>query len=116
MRPGAGLYLRAMFGDMLNQMKQQQEALQAKLAALRIREEAGGVAVTVSGAREVVAVKVDEQILADGDPEQLEDLLVVALNKALATAAATEQAEAQSLMSGMMPGGLGDLGGMLGGN
>ena len=103
-----------MFGDMFAQMQQQQAALQEKLGATRITEEADGVAVTVSGSREVVAVKVEPSILADGDPEQLEDLLVVALNRALAKAAETEQAEAQSLMSGMLPGGLGDLGSMLG--
>lgn len=94
------------------QMQQQQQALQAKLAEMRITESADGVDVTVSGAREVVAVKVDERILSDGDPEQLEDLLLVSLNRALAKAAEAEQAEAQNLMSGMIPGGLG---GMLGG-
>ena len=94
------------------QMQQRQQALQAKLSEMRITESADGVTVTVSGAREVVGVKVDERILSDGDPEQLEDLLVISLNRALATAAETEQAEAQNLMSGMLPGGLE---GMLGG-
>ena len=104
-----------MFGDMMAQMQQQQEALQAKLAAMRITEQADGVSVTVSGAREVINVKVDEAILAAGDSEQLEDLLVVALNRALNKAAETEQQEAQSLMSGMMPGGMPDLGSLFGG-
>ena len=99
----------------MNQMQQQQAALQEKLGAMRITEETGGVSVTVSGTREVVAVKVSEQVFADGDPEQLEDLLVIAANKALAKAAETEQNEAQSLMSNMLPGGLEGLGGMLGG-
>ena len=96
------------------QMQQQQEALQQKLAAMRITETTDGVEVTVSGAREVIGVKVKPEVLADGDPEQLEDLLVVALNRALAKAAETEQAEAQGLMSGMLPGGLEGLGGMFG--
>jgi len=98
----------------MNQMQQQQEALQQKLGAMRITEETDGVSVTVSGTREVVSVKVDQQILADGDPEQLEDLLVIGLNRALAKAAATEQEEAQALMSGMLPGGMEGLGGMFG--
>ena len=105
-----------MFGDMFAQMQQQQEALQQKLSAMRLTETTDGVAVTVSGAREVVGVKVEQSILDDGDPEQLEDLLVVALNRALAKAAETEQAEAQALMSGMMPGGMPDLGSLLGGS
>ena len=99
---------------MFAQMQQQQAALQEKLAAMRITETTDGVAVTVSGAREVVAVKVEQAILDEGDGEQLEDLLVVALNRALAKAAETEQAEAQQLMSGMMPGGMPDLGSLMG--
>ena len=104
-----------MFGDMMAQMQQQQEALQQKLGAMRLTETAGGVTITVSGTREVIGVKVDQEIIADGDAEQLEDLLVVALNKALAKAAETEAAEAQQLMSGMMPGGMPDLGALFGG-
>ena len=101
-----------MFGDMMAQMQRQQAALQEKLGAMRLTESADGVSVTVSGTREVVSVRVEERILADGDPEQLEDLLVVSLNRALARAAQAEQSEAQGLMSGMLPGGLE---GMLGG-
>ncbi len=100
---------------MMAQMQQQQEALQARLAAMRITESAEGVSVTVSGAREVIGVKVADAILADGDAEQLEDLLVVALNQALAKAAETEAAEAQQLMSGMMPGGMPDMSALFGG-
>lgn len=96
------------------QMQQRQEELKQKLDAMRITEETDGVKVTVSGSREVVGVSVAPEILADGDAEQLEDLLVVALNRALAKAAETEQTEAQQLMSGMLPGGLGQLGGMFG--
>ncbi len=103
-----------MFGDMMNQMQQQQEALQEKLSAMRITETTDGIAVTVSGTREVVNVKIDEAVMADGDAEQVEDLLVIALNRALAKAAEVEQTEAQSLMSGMMPGGMPDLGGLFG--
>ena len=104
-----------MFGDMMAQMQQQQEALQKKLGAMRITESAEGVSVTVSGTREVIGVKVAESILADGDAEQLEDLLVVALNQALAKAAKTEQTEAAQLMSGMMPGGMPDMSALFGG-
>ena len=115
--PGSAVHIftakpTPMFGDMMAQMQQQQAALQEKLGAMRLTEAADGVSVIVSGTREVIAVKVEERILADGDPEQLEDLLVIGLNRALAKAAEAEQSEAQNLMSGMIPGGLG---GMLGG-
>ncbi len=99
----------------MEQIQQQQEALQAKLHALRITETTDGVTVTVSGAREVMNVKIDANILEDGDAEQIEDLLVVALNRALAKAQEVEQTEAQGLMAGMMPGGMPDLGAMFGG-
>lgn len=103
-----------MFGNMLAQMQQQQEQLQAKLKEARITEKTDGVSVTVSGDRTVQTVSVDPQIFADGDPEQLEDLLVIAVNRALQKAADMEKKESEKLMSGMLPGGLGSLGSMFG--
>ena len=104
-----------MFGDMFSQMQQQQEELQNKLAATRHEATSGGVTVTVSGTREVINVSIDSSLTgAEGDAEELEDLLVVAVNQALQKAQAKEQEEAQRLMSNMLPGGLGSLGDMLG--
>ena len=92
----------------MNQMNQLQEQMQAKLAAETFEAEAGGgaVKVTCTGAREITNVKIDpEQVDAD-DFEGMEDLLVVAINRALEKAAAYEQEQAGNMMNGMLPGGL----------
>ncbi len=103
-----------MFGDMFSQMQQQQEALQQKLAAMRITEANDGVSVTISAAREVIECKISAELMEAGDGEQIEDLLVITLNRALEKGAEIEQTEAAQLMSGMMPGGMPDMGALFG--
>ena len=100
-----------MFGDMMNQMQEMQEQMQKQLAAESFTAEAGGGAVTVtcSGAREITNVKIDPALLDPEDAEGLEDLIVVATNRALEKAAEYEQGQAGSMMNNMLPGGLGGL-------
>jgi nucleoid-associated protein EbfC len=56
----------------------------------------GAVSVKVNGRLEVVAVRIDPKLLADGDAELLEDLVVAAVNAGLTKA---REAAAQSLAS-----------------
>ncbi len=100
-----------MFGDMMEQMQEMQEQMQRELAAKAFSGEAGGGAIVVScnGARTVTNVKIDSSLIDAEDTEALEDLLVVATNRALAAAAAYEQEQAGSMMNNMLPGGLGGL-------
>ena len=98
----------------MEQMQQMQEQMQQQLAAQTFDAEAGGgaVTVTVTGAREVTNVKIDTEQIDLEDTEGLEDLLVVATNRALDKAAEYEQSQAGNMMNSLLPGGLG---GMLGG-
>ena len=98
----------------MKQMEEMQAQMQAQLAEQSFTAEAGGgaVQVTCSGAREITNVKIDPELLDPEDAEGLEDLLVVAINRALEQAAAYEQSQAGSMMNNMLPGGLG---GMFGG-
>ncbi len=68
------------------------------LGQLEVQGDAGGGAVTakVNGRLEVVAVHIDPKLLADGDAELLEDLVVAAVNAGLAKA---REGAAQSLAS-----------------
>lgn len=100
-----------MFGDMMNQMQEMQEQMQKQLAGHTFSGEAGGGAVTVTctGAREITNVKIDTDQIDLDDAESLEDLIVVATNRALEKAAEYEQSQAGSMMNNMLPGGLGNL-------
>ena len=73
--------------------------------------EAGGgaVKVTCNGTRTITNVSINPEEIDLEDLEGIEDLVVVATNRALEQAAAYEQEQAGSMMNNMLPGGLGGL-------
>ena len=104
----------AMPGNMNNLMKQaqkmqrQMEEKTKELEEKTFEATAGGgaVSVTVSGKKEVVAVKLSEEVVDPDDIEMLEDLVAAAVNEAL-----RKQEEASQQIMGSLAGGLGGLGG-----
>lgn len=101
-------------GNMNNLMKQaqkmqkQMEEATKELEEKEITAAAGGgaVEVTVSGKKEVVRVKLSEEVVDPEDIEMLEDLIVAATNEALRQ---VEEYSQQSMSK--ITGGLGGLGG-----
>jgi DNA-binding YbaB/EbfC family protein len=91
----------------LGQMQKQMEQAQEELKTAYVEHTAGGGAVTVkmSGALEVADITIKSEAIDPDDPEMLQDLLVSAVNGAIASAQALQQ---QKMMSGL--GGLGGLG------
>ena len=104
----------AMPGNMSNLMKQaqrmqrQMEESQKELETKEFSATAGGgaVEVTVTGKKEIVSVKLSEEVVDPEDIEMLQDLIVAATNEAL-RAAEEDSAAAMAKLSG----GLGGLGG-----
>ena len=91
-----------MFGDLLGSFEQKQQEMLDKAAAIVVESEVGGVRVTANGKNEIVNISItDASILSD--KEQLEDVLMVAVNRALAQAGAQTAAETEKMMSSMMP-------------
>ena len=100
-----------MFGDMLGKLQEAQQKMQEgkqKLGSVIIDGEAGNglVKVSVTGNREVKAISIDNQLMAPDKKEELEDLLITALNRALTKAEQTFDEEMKGLAGGML-GGLG---------
>ncbi len=101
-------------GNMNNLMKQaqkmqkQMEEAQKNLAETEAEATAGGGAVTVkvSGAKEVLSVKISEEVVDPDDIEMLEDLIVAATNEALRK---IDEISQQSMAK--LTGGLGGFGG-----
>lgn len=93
----------------MGQMEEMQAKMKEKLRTISVEAEAGDglVKVSCNGAREITNITISPDVLDDA--EALEDLLLVALNRALTEAAEKEATEGQSLLSGMLPGGLGNL-------
>ncbi len=100
----------AMPGNMNNLMKQaqrmqrQMEEGQKELETKEFTASAGGgaVEVTVTGKKEVVKVKLSEEVVDPDDIEMLQDLIIAATNEALKQA---EDANAE--LMGRMTGGMG---------
>jgi DNA-binding YbaB/EbfC family protein len=102
----------------MNKMLQEAQRMQAELAKAQeeaaqevVEASSGGGMVTVkaNGAGEVVEIRIDPKAIDPDDPELLADLVLAAVNEALRSA----QSLMQSKMSGIVPGGLGDLGGLI---
>jgi len=78
-------------GNMQNMMKQMQKMqrkmaeAQEKLGEERVEASAGGGLVTVvmSGHKEVIEVKLSEEVVDPEDIETLQDLIVIATNEAI---------------------------------
>ena len=109
-----------MFGDlkgMMGKVKETQakmEETKKRLDTVYIDEQVEGIKVTVTANRAIKNIEIDESVM--GDREDLEDLLVVTLNKALDKAAKVNEMELAAVAKEGMPDipGLGGMGGMFG--
>jgi DNA-binding YbaB/EbfC family protein len=88
-------------------MKQKLEKVQAEVGLRTVEGTAGGgmVVVTANCKNEILAVKVEKDVVNADDVEMLQDLIVAATNQALARAQETMQSEVAKITGGMgMPG------------
>jgi nucleoid-associated protein EbfC len=102
-------------------MLQEAQRMQAELAQAQeeaakevVEASAGGGMVTVkaNGAGDVVEIRIDPKAIDPDDPELLADMVLAAVNEALRSA----RGLMESKMSGIVPGDLGGLGGLLPGS
>ena len=104
-----GGFQGGMPGNMNNLMKQAQKMQKQMEETTKALEEktyeasAGGgvVKVTVSGKKEITAVKIAEEVVDPDDIEMLEDLIMAATNEALRTMEADSQAQMAKITGGM---------------
>ena len=104
-----GGFQGGMPGNMANLMKQaqkmqrQMEEAQQKLEELEVTATAGGgaVEVTVSGKKEVLKVKLAEEVVDPDDIEMLEDLIMAATNEALRKVDEASQSSMAGITGGL---------------
>jgi DNA-binding YbaB/EbfC family protein len=75
--------------------------------------EGGKITVTANGNKVLQSVTIDEVFFKEADREELEELLIVAVNKALEQAENVSQTEMAAMTKDML-GGLGGLGNLFG--
>jgi DNA-binding YbaB/EbfC family protein len=85
-----------------NQMQLKIKKVQEELQTREYEGTAGGGAITVKvrGEHEVIAVKINEEVVKSGDAEMLQDLVLAAVNDALTRAHDTHAAEMQKATGG----------------
>ncbi|WP_312191784.1 YbaB/EbfC family nucleoid-associated protein [Sphingobacterium sp.] len=96
--------------DKLFQAQQKAEEIKKRLDSISVSGEAEGglIRVVATANKEIKEIAIDPVFLSNADKEELEELLVVALNKAIAQAENISQAEMQAASKDML-GGLGGL-------
>ena len=101
-----------MFGNLEEMQKQMQEALKE----IKVSAEAGGgvIKIEANATREITNITIDPGFLKEADAEEVEDLMLVAINNAISAAAAQEAAHSQKMIQDMMPPGMGGLSGLFG--
>jgi nucleoid-associated protein EbfC len=98
--------------DKLFQAQQKAEEIKKRLDTISVSGEAEGglIKVTSTANKEITSISIDPTFHAEAELEELEELLVVAINKALQQAENVSQTEMQAATKDM----LGGLGGMFG--
>ncbi len=98
-----------MFGG----MEELQQQMQSKLTEIKVQAQAGDglVIVTANAARQILDIKLDPEL---SDKEEIEDLVLEAVNRVIVEAAKKEKEETQRMISQILPPGMDNLGGLFG--
>jgi len=99
-----------MFNNLMQQMQEQASEIKKKLdeTILEGIAENNLVKVKVTGNKKIISIEISDEIA--NDKEAIEDLIIVAINKAIEKAEKVAEKETGSMAKGILP----DLGNMFG--
>jgi DNA-binding YbaB/EbfC family protein len=88
---------------MMQQAQQMQERLHRQMADMRVEGAAGGgmVTVTISGHKQLQAIKIDPEVVSKDDVEMLQDLIVAAVSDAHRKVDEALASQMQGMMGGL---------------
>jgi DNA-binding YbaB/EbfC family protein len=95
--------------EMMSRAQDMQRQMQDKMKETVVEASSGGGAVTVkmNGAKQVLGVKIDPEIVKSGDVEMLQDMVAAAVNAAARKADESVQSTLGGMLGGMgLPPGL----------
>jgi nucleoid-associated protein EbfC len=92
--------------DKLNAMKQQMEDLKAQMDNLSITESVqnGDVKVSANGNGRITGISLNPEWLKSCEAEEAEEIILLAVNRAVEKASAAHAAEMQKMAGGLLPG------------
>jgi DNA-binding protein YbaB len=101
--------------DKIFEAQQKAEEVKKRLANISVSAEVegGAIKVTASANKIIKSIEIEENFLKENGKEGIEDLLVVAINKALDQAENVSHAE-MAIVTQQMLGGIGGLGNLFG--
>ncbi|MDQ5873246.1 MAG: YbaB/EbfC family nucleoid-associated protein [Acidobacteriota bacterium] len=91
---------------MMQQAQAMQGKVQAELEALRLEGSSGGglVRIEMTGAKEILSVRIDPSAIDPADVEMLQDLVLAALSDASRQVDEAVHKKTSALIGGMLPG------------
>lgn len=100
-----------MFGKMFGNIEAQRKEIKEKLSRISVEGQSGDGAVKVvaNGNNEITSLSLDATKVNLQDHEALEDLILIAVNRALQAAGELSAAETQKMLEEILPSGLGGL-------
>ena len=89
--------------EMLSQARKQYEVLQKKMQETVVEASSGGGSITVKmdGRKQLLAVRIDPEVVKSGDVEMLQDLVTAAVNEAARQIDQTVQSTVGGMLGGM---------------
>jgi hypothetical protein len=102
---GGGMNMNRM-GKQLQDMQKRIAKVEEDLRERIVEASAGGgmVSVKLNGVEEIVAVKIEEQVLASGDRGMVEDLVMAAVNEGIKKAKKLRETEMAKVTGVSLPG------------
>jgi DNA-binding protein YbaB len=97
-----------MFGNIFGDFEKKQQEMLDKAGEIVVEQKIDGVSVSVNGKKEIINIAITDAALLT-DKEQLEDLLITVLNRALEEAGVQAAEQAEKMMSQLLPPGMGDM-------
>lgn len=90
----------------LKEMQQRSEEVKKRLDTISVNAEAenGMVKVVCNGNRKISSIKISVELMQANDKEKIEELSLLAINRALEKAEKVAEAEMQGVAKGMLPG------------
>ncbi len=94
-------------GGMMKKMQEAQgvmEQSKERLNGITVTGEADGITITMTGNKGLKDINIAQHLIDAGDKDQLEDLLTIAFNRALANAENVHESEMKNVAGSMLPG------------
>lgn len=93
----------------MGNMEEMQQAMKEKLSGVALEESLDGIVVKANGNKEITHLAIDESFLDPERKEELEDMLIVAINNIVDKASIEEAKASQEMINEMLPPGMSGL-------